>query len=84
MVSTNSQGCYFSEVLMKHVKNENCLIIPEAENFESADMGSTYCCFWTTKNQGFYQSLLLAKAFPEWDFRYFSKATAVDLFLKAR
>jgi hypothetical protein len=29
-------------------------------------------------------SLFLAKAFPEWDFRYFSNAKAVDLSLNAR
>jgi hypothetical protein len=29
-------------------------------------------------------NLLLADAFPEWDLRYFSKARAVDLSLKAR
>ena len=29
------------------------------------------------------QSLLLAKALPEWDFRYFSKERALDRSLKA-
>jgi len=31
-----------------------------------------------------YQSLLLAKALPEWDLRYFSKDRALDRSLKAR
>jgi hypothetical protein len=33
---------------------------------------------------GRYQSLLLTKAFPEWDLRYFSNAKALDLSLKER
>jgi hypothetical protein len=39
---------------------------------------------WTTEKSGFYQSRLFAKAFPEWDFRYFSKDRALEWSLKAR
>jgi hypothetical protein len=37
-----------------------------------------------TKSLGCYQSLLLAKACPKWDFKYFSNDSALALSLNAR
>jgi hypothetical protein len=47
--------------------------------------------FWIEQYKGcsnmvdaIYHNLFLAKAFPEWDFRYFSKERALERSLKAR
>ena len=60
------------------------LTIAKTENLRIADPNLHRVDKLLNNRAGCYQSLLLAKAFPEWDFRYFSNDSALALSLKAR